>query len=118
MTTKLDELEALSKAATPGPWVEVSDCNRFAVYSRIADMDVVTSQCRRYVASQRDHLGSTRADAELIAAMRNSIDDLLKLAKITKMWVEAHESWDPYEGTSPIEGECAEEARIILDRLK
>lgn len=61
----LDELERLSKAATPGPWEKRSwaSLQTKSTFQHVAD-------CFRHPK-----------DAELIAAMRNNIDQLIEIAK-------------------------------------
>lgn len=64
MAKLLDELEKLSKAATPGPWgPSIGLSGVIPIKDHNAGFD-----CRRQ-------------DAELIAAMRNNIDQLLEIAK-------------------------------------
>jgi hypothetical protein len=69
--TTLDELEKLEKAATPGPW-------KWSLRHESHD--------REAFAKGPSHLGDhnyqkARADAELVAAARNALPDLLKIAR-------------------------------------
>lgn len=80
----LDELERLSKAATPGPWKteaterENSDWVHFNYKS-----------LHGYVLSvYGSHITANKNDAELIAAMRNSIDALINVARAAQMHIE------------------------------
>ena len=62
MSKVLDELERLSKAATPGPWYCDFDANGFYVIFKSNKTPNIT-------------------DAELIEAMRNNIDNLITVAR-------------------------------------
>lgn len=74
--SKLDELEKLSKAATPGPWQ-----TRF-MYRSLSSARKDSSLLIETPASQ------DWTDAELIAAMRNNIEALIKVARAAEgVWV-------------------------------
>lgn len=57
---KLDKLEKLSKAATPGPWFHYGD---------------------GVLRGAHTNLEEEKRNVELIAAMRNNIDALIKVAE-------------------------------------
>jgi hypothetical protein len=67
----LDELERLDKAATPGPWRVVNDCEIYAGE---------TDEMQNSVASW-DDLPFDHEDAALVAASRNALAELIKIAR-------------------------------------
>ena len=70
MSVDLDNLEALDKAATAGPWDEHEDCEKPGNCSVFSTGPCVV------------HWGAVRkADAALIAAMRNALPELLQAAR-------------------------------------
>ena len=70
MSVDLDNLEALDKAATAGPWDEHEDCEKPGNCSVFSTGPCVV------------HWGAVRkADAVLIAAMRNALPTLLRAAR-------------------------------------
>lgn len=73
----IDRLEALDRAATPGPWqVGYGYTDRGGLYTSIEAADGVTE-----VLGENS---PTDADAALIAAMRNALPHLLEVAKLAR----------------------------------
>jgi hypothetical protein len=73
MTTKLDQIEALSKAATPGPW---------STFNRIGNPDLAgPDQVSLLGCCEYDMSMISKEDGALIATMRNNIDALLEVAR-------------------------------------
>lgn len=95
----LDELERLEKAATPGPW--------YLFFAKTLDgeeFDGISSAGGGVVSNpQRYHLDEPyikRPDAALIAAARNALSELIKIAKAVAAGdgqacggLEGHEVW-------------------------
>lgn len=70
MTTLLSKLSDLERAATPGPWLNRSDCS-----------EVTNDKTFAYYVPSGE-------DAALIAAMRNNFAALLKIAEAAVEWRE------------------------------
>jgi hypothetical protein len=99
MSNTLDKLESLSKAATPGPWDickgSYSDngyCHfKYGRGPRIDYFNTPNIGTKDY-SKDLDILNKILdSDAELIAAMRNSIDALIKVARAAQPFVRALE---------------------------
>ncbi len=76
--SRIDELKKLSDAGTEGPWrTDMQAMGRYEVYQESSLPE------QKFIAEP-----DVYADAELIAAMRNSFDDLLVVAEAAKEFYE------------------------------
>lgn len=75
MTTKLDELEALSKAATPAPLWKYDDGVNYLEAVQVRPSKI-------FIGKKSVRVNNLKwSDCELITIMRNSIDDLIAVAR-------------------------------------
>lgn len=104
----LEELAALESQATPGPW------SVFRAFIKVADGSVV--------AKCPTPIGEKSADALLIAASRNALPALLKVAEAARDCVKAfHDFYDGKElsAHTPVKAErLLIEALAALDEVK
>lgn len=83
----LDRLEELARAATPGPWVKVSDLPDYGVATENQPdfhPDPIVTLNRKYRAPWRKNLGCSEPDAEFIAA-HNPETALALLAEVRRL---------------------------------
>lgn len=87
--TKLDELERLSKAATPGNWNADASDSYSPVRASINGESFLICDCD---LDMPDSIAG-KTNALLIATMRNSIDQLIEIAKSAQKQVKLMDQW-------------------------
>lgn len=118
MNYDLDALDALDQAATPGEWRASTTPHPEAVRLKVEAVTVSASDCRIYTM-RRDYgcLPETfqrqKADAKLIAAMRNALPAMLEDLKKLREIRQAKENADTCRYC---DDDFAHEVRAILDR--
>ena len=79
MTVNLDEVDALEKVATVGPW----EGNGTGCY--VAMMSIVNERIGKYISAPQGTFSMSQPDIDLIVALRNNaramIDELRKLRR-------------------------------------
>lgn len=85
MTIDLDELERLEREATPGPWVDDADDRP----GQIRDVLLAYAKQHRVATAWGSAYTATNAteDASLIAAARNALPALIRIARAAKACV-------------------------------
>jgi hypothetical protein len=86
---KIDELERLERAATPGPWGVVTD-GKFGKELQVQPPSGVT-----YICECGWDFPDNRADAEFIAAARNALPALLRVARAAEATAQGIEEGGP-----------------------
>ena len=115
----LKELKELCENATPGPWRVVYG-EAWEIEDRKAGKEdphyIKTLNDRAIIQTDSGCYGPGRADAELIAAARTALPELIQFASQTKTLAEVLESWSK-RSTDPRDGEAYNEAALALQKL-
>lgn len=80
-TGTVAELRALLEKATPGPWKDAPGSRSAAVYSKAVDAAIYINVDRESVGVIAETVDRWKADAALIAALRNAAPDLLRVVE-------------------------------------
>lgn len=84
MTDRIEELERLLKAATPGPWVP---CGAWIDGGENGCTEVLAPapvDCATYCLGGRSRIELSEADRKSIIAAHNALPDLIALAKLAE----------------------------------
>ena len=88
MSTALDELEGLLKAATGGPWIDVKmEADGFLVVRNTSTAEADKRVCIAYVGGTEPYKKITlpaKENAELIAAAVNALPKLIQIARASQ----------------------------------
>ena len=100
----LDELERLHEAATPGPWASEGAC-------------IVAGPVGARMLILYDEGGPSRDDSALIAAVRNALPELLRLARRARRLEEAAREAEAILRHQPVPGLSCAASREEPDKL-
>jgi len=108
----IEQLEALEKAATAGPWAVDGTSKQVKIVHPVSPVDGCVANrsvvCRAMLSGPR-HMKYARANMEMCAATRNALPALLAVAKAAKCYTNA----DPM-----VRGEAYRDLCEALSRLE